>query len=237
MAQLESYQRGVPQQGSKFAVELKHVKKSYGEGERTQEVYTDLHFQLLHGTFVAATGPIGCGKTTLVNIFAGLEKPSSGSVVVHGQDITQLEEDEMAAFRAKYIGVVPQVQTLIPELTAYENVELPLKFAGADKEARRRMVEAVLDRVGITGEVDRIVGTLSVGERQMVSVARALVNNPPILLLDEPTEALDPLMSDVVLSLLRGDNLTAGKTIFVTTHDRRVTDLSKRTLRLKKKIP
>jgi ABC-type lipoprotein export system ATPase subunit len=143
----------------------------------------------------------------------------------------------MAAFRAKTIGLVPQVQTLIPELTAYENVELPLRFAKVDKETRLRKVESVLDRVGIGGDSDRIVSTLSVGERQMVSFARALVNDPPILLLDEPTESLDPLMSEVILGFLRGDNLTSGKTIFVTTHDKRVTELAKRTLRIRKKIP
>jgi len=148
-----------------------------------------------------------------------------------------MSEKEMSLFRTKTVGLVPQTQTLIPELTAYENVELPLRFAGVEKEAREQRVDLVLDRVGITEDIERVVGTMSVGERQMVSVARALVNDPPILLMDEPTEALDPLMSDVLLGLLRGDNLTRGKTIFVTTHDRRVIESAKRTFRVKKKIP
>jgi len=214
-------------------VEMRHVKMSRGD----HEVYSDLHFQLLHGTFVAAVGPIGCGKTTLINLFAGLDRPTDGEVVVEGQEIAKMSEKEMSLFRTKTVGLVPQTQTLIPELTAYENVELPLRFAGVEKEAREQRVDLVLDRVGITEDIERVVGTMSVGERQMVSVARALVNDPPILLMDEPTEALDPLMSDVLLGLLRGDNLTRGKTIFVTTHDRRVIESAKRTFRVKKKIP
>jgi ABC-type lipoprotein export system ATPase subunit len=237
MAQLEIFQREQDQrQRGKFAVEVKHVGKAFGPNA-AHEVYSDLHFQLLHGTFVAAVGPIGCGKTTLVNMFAGLERPTSGSITVQGQDITSLDDDEMGAFRAKTIGLVPQVQTLIPELTVYENVELPLRLTGLERETRSRKVESVFERIGIGGDFDRVVRTLSVGERQMVSFARALVNDPPILLLDEPTEALDPLMSEVILGLLRGDNLTSGKTIFVTTHDRRVMELARRTLRIKKRIP
>jgi len=116
-------------------------------------------------------------------------------------------------------------------------VELPLHFAKIDQENRQRKVDYVLEKVGIRGESRRIVSTLSVGEKQMVSFARAMVNDPPILLLDEPTESLDPLMAEVILGLLRGDNLTLGKTIFVTTHDRRVTELARKTLRVKKKIP
>lgn len=234
MAQLGLFQNGIVQEKRpSFAVELKHVKKSF----QGSEVYTDLHFQLLHGTFVALVGPIGSGKTTMINMFAGIERPDAGSIIVEGRDITQMDEDELAAYRTSAIGLVPQAQTLIPDLTACENVELPLELAGIDEDARRRKVDAVLQRVGIARDGGRVVRTLSVGERQMVSFARALVNDPPILLLDEPTEALDPLMSEVVLGLLRGDNLTKGKTIFVTTHDKRVTDLARRTLRVKPKIP
>ena len=148
-----------------------------------------------------------------------------------------MDDDTLAAYRAKMIGLFPQDQTLIPELTVYQNVELPLMFAKVPRDDRRKRVDEVLDRVGVKGEAERVSGTLSVGERQMVSFARALVNDPPILLLDEPTEALDPLMAEMVLGLLRGDNLTAGKTIFVTTHDNRVARLARRTLNVRKKIP
>ena len=235
MAQIASLLQPRQNLHDRYAIELKHVRKSFGE--EGGEVYSDLHFQLLRGTFVAFVGPIGCGKTTLINLFAGLDRPTDGTIFVQGEDITRMDDDSLAAYRGKNIGLVPQVQTLIPELTVYENVELPLHFRGVDRDDRRRRVDEVLEKVGVKGEAKRVVGTMSVGEKQMVSFARALVSDPPILLLDEPTEALDPLMSEVLLGILRGDNMTAGKTIFVTTHDRRVTDLAKRTLRANKKIP
>jgi putative ABC transport system ATP-binding protein len=224
----------VPPAGDgRFSVEVKHVSKSYGE----KEVYADLHFQLLRGTFVALAGPIGSGKTTLINMFAGIERPTSGSVTVMGRDLSAMDDDQLAAFRARTIGLVPQSQTLIPELTTYENVELPLRFLKVDRDVMRKKTEAAMEKIGIREDANKTVGTMSVGEKQMVSFARALVNDPPILLLDEPTEALDPLMAEVVLGILRGDNMTDGRTIFVTTHDKRITDLARRTLRVGKKIP
>ena len=233
MAQLAE-QRPVPPAGDgRFSVEVKHVSKSYGE----KEVYADLHFQLLRGTFVALAGPIGSGKTTLINMFAGIERPTSGSVTVMGRDLSAMDDDQLAAFRARTIGLVPQSQTLIPELTTYENVERPLRFLKVDRDVMRKKTEAAMEKIGIREDANKTVGTMSVGEKQMVSFARALVNDPPILLLDEPTEALDPLMAEVVLGILRGDNMTDGRTIFVTTHDKRITDLARRTLRVGKKIP
>jgi putative ABC transport system ATP-binding protein len=233
LAQLASLKTSQNPSQDRFSIEVKHVKKSYGD----TEVYTDLHFQLLKGTFVALVGPIGSGKTTMINLFAGLERPTSGSIVVMGTETDKLDDDSLAAFRARTIGLVPQTHSLIPELSVYENVGLPLSFLKVDKETRRRKAEAAMARVGIAREAKRAVETLSVGERQMVSFARALVNDPPILLLDEPTESLDPLMAEVVLGLLRGDNMTKGRTVFVTTHDKRVSELARKTLRVGKKIP
>ncbi|MDG6917271.1 MAG: ABC transporter ATP-binding protein [Nitrososphaerota archaeon] len=222
-----------PAGDGRFSVEVKHVSKSYGD----KEIYADLHFQLLRGTFVALAGPIGSGKTTLINMFAGIERPTSGSITVMGRDLSTMDDDQLAAFRARTIGLVPQSQTLIPELTTYENVELPLNFLKVDRDTRRKKAEAAMEKIGVREDANKTVGTMSVGEKQMVSFARALVNDPPILLLDEPTEALDPLMAEVVLGILRGDNMTDGRTIFVTTHDKRITDLARRTLRVGKKIP
>ncbi len=233
MAQLAELRTPEAKPSERFSVEVKHVSKSYGE----REIYTDLHFQLLRGTFVALAGPIGSGKTTLINMFAGIERPTSGSITVMGKDYSTMDDDELTAFRARNIGLVPQSQTLIPELTTYENVELPLHFLKVDRDTRRKRAEAAMEKIGIREDAKKTVGTMSVGERQMVSFARALVNDPPILLLDEPTEALDPLMAEVVLGILRGDNMTDGRTMFVTTHDKRITDLARRTLRVGKKIP
>jgi putative ABC transport system ATP-binding protein len=225
---------GMPR--SRHAVEARHVSKVY-QGPKENEVYTDLSLQILRGDFVVLLGPVGSGKTTLLNLLAGLERPTSGSITIDGTDITYLRDDQVTAFRAETIGLVPQVQNLVDHLSVYSNVELPLHFLGIKKDERRDKVDRVLERIGLGGDEDRVVGTLSVGEKQLVAIARALVHDPPVILLDEPTEALDPLISEVVFEFLKGDNMTKGKTVVAATHDKRLVELARKTVRLRKKLP
>lgn len=240
MGQVELVQRAADYQPAvwtaKNAIETEHLRKVFSEpGPR--EVFADVNLQIEQGEFIAALGPVGSGKTTLINLIAGLNRPSSGSIYIHGIETTRLSENALADLRATKLGIVPQVQNVLDELTVYENVELPLFFLKLNRGSRASRVAQVLDRMGISSEADREVAGLSVGERQMVAIARALAPDPSILLMDEPTESLDPLISEVILELLRGDNLTKGKTIFVTTHDRKIINLAGRTIRVKKKIP
>ena len=221
---------------AKNAVETEHLRKVFSNPQ-PREVFADVDLEIQQGEFVAALGPVGSGKTTLINLIAGLDRPTSGSIYIHGIETTRLSENDLASLRAAKLGLVPQVQNLLDELTVYENVELPLFFLKLNRESRASRVAQVLDRMGISSEAHREVSELSVGERQMVSIARALAPDPSTILMDEPTESLDPLISEVILELLRGDNLTNGKTIFVATHDRKIINLASRTVRVKKRMP
>ncbi|GEM_PF-1298810 len=238
MGQVELVQRAATPTvwKAKNAIETEHVTKVFSEPHH-REVFVDISLQIEQGEFVAALGPVGSGKTTLINLISGLDRPSSGSIYINGIETTRLSENALASIRAAKLGIVPQVQNLLDELTVYENVELPLLFLKLNGESRASRVAQVLDRMGISSEADREVSGLSVGEKQMVAIARALAPDSSIILMDEPTESLDPLISEVILELLRGDNLTKGKTIFVATHDRKIINLASRTIRVKKKIP
>lgn len=220
---------------SAYAIEVEHVKKVYAN-PAAREVFTDVSVRVKRGEFVTIFGPIGCGKTTLTNLISGLDRPTSGSVRIQGVETTNLAEDASASIRVRNIGLVSQVQNLLDELTVFENVELPLIFLGVDKKSRISRVSQLLDRMGISSDADRKARELSVGEKQMVTIGRALAPDPPIMLMDEPTESLDPLIAEVILGLLRGDNLTKGKTIFVATHDKKVMNLANRALRVQKKM-
>ena len=219
-----------------YAIELEHIRKVYTGHQSSREVFTDVSLCATRGEFIAILGPVGCGKTTLVNMIAGVDRPTSGSVRVQGVETTRLSDDEVADLRASCIGMVPQVQNLLDDLTVSENVEVPLYFLRLDRKSRSVRVEETLRRMGLESDAARNVGALSVGERQMVAISRALVSDPPILIMDEPTESLDPVMSDMILELLRGDNMTRGRTLFVTTHDKKLSSAASRTIRLKKKI-
>lgn len=226
-----------PARRAPAAVLMRYVSKSYQSGSDVLTVFESVNLEVREGEFVAAVGPIGSGKTTLLNLIAELERPDAGVIYIHGIEITALSGGQLTEFRARKFGIVPQVQNLVPQLTVRENVELPLFFRGVKRADRERLATVTLERLGVAGAAQRSVATLSVGEKQMVAVARALVADPPILLMDEPTECLDPLMSDLLLSFLRGDNMLRGKTIFVATHDRKVMELAHKIIHMKKRIP
>jgi len=217
------------------AVQLSHVSKSYGP-QRQSEVFTDVSLRVRRGEFVAITGPVGCGKTTLIRLISGLERPDNGSVSVLGFELSRASERDIASLRSSRIGIVPQAQSLVDGFTVAQNVELPFFLAGAGREKRSRAVEKVLESLGMAPEAGRLVGELSVGERQLVSVARAIVTDPELILMDEPTESLDPLVAELILGLMRGDSMLRGKTVIMATHDRKVTELAGRTVRVAKKF-
>jgi len=216
--------------------QLTHVRKVFLEPKR-REVFTDINMRVKRGEFVALAGPVGSGKTTLVNLLAGLERASSGSIQVLGKETTRLSGRELTALRLASLGLVPQVQNLMQEFTVSQNVELPLFFLGeGERESRLSRVQEVLVLMGINADAERRVADLSVGEKQLVSIARAIVKDPPLLVMDEPTESLDPLVSEVILEMLHGDNALRAKTLIIATHDKRIIELATRTVRMSAKI-
>jgi len=216
--------------------QLTHVSKVFLEPKR-REVFTDINMRVKRGEFVALAGPVGSGKTTLVNLLAGLERASSGSIQVLGKETTRLSARELTALRLASLGLVPQVQNLMQEFTVSQNVELPLFFLGeGERESRLSRVQEVLALMGINADAERKVADLSVGEKQLVSIARAMVKDPPLLVMDEPTESLDPLVSELILEMLRGDNALRAKTLIIATHDKRIIELATRTVRMNAKI-
>lgn len=217
-------------------IQMKHVQKIYN-GSNQHVIFQNLNIEIKSGEFVAVIGPIGCGKTTLINLIAGFERPNSGNIFLDGIDITKLNDAQLADLRATKIGIVHQVQKLFPELTVLQNVEMPLLLRGIKNEERKAKAMDILNRLGMSGQKDKKASTLSVGERQMVCIARALVFNPPLILMDEPTEMLDPVIRELVLSFIRGDNLIRGKTILIATHDQKIMEMADRIIRVKKTIP
>ncbi len=226
-------QEGKAAQQAGGAVNLQHVSKVF-TGPQPKEVFNNFNLHIEDSQFVALVGPVGSGKTTLLSLIAGLLRPTTGHIYVQGVDITALSEPSLSEIRSGTVSLVPQVQTLFEELTVYENIELPLIFQRLGGAERRFRVEQNLERMGISSDADRKVIGLSVGERQIVAISRALSQDLPILLMDEPTESLDPLISELVLEALRGDNLTKGKTIIAATHDKKMMELAGKTVRMRK---
>ena len=205
-------------------VEVAHVTKSYHRGMRPIPVLTDITFHIQPGEFLALMGPSGSGKSTLLNLIAGIDRPDSGSITVDGVDITTLSEVELAAWRANHVGFIFQFYNLIPVLTAFENVELPLLLTGLSRSERHAHVEVALKVVNLESRVDHYPSQLSGGEQQRVAIARAVVTDPTILVADEPTGDLDRASAEDVLRLMDRLNVESGKTIIMVTHDPRAAE-------------
>jgi putative ABC transport system ATP-binding protein len=198
-------------------IELKAVSKTVMSGSEPLTILHPLTMRIPRGQFVAIVGPSGSGKSTLLGLIAGLDSPTAGSIVIDGVDITRLSEDALARLRGEKIGFVFQFFHLIPSLTAFENVSVPMEIAGAADAARR--ARALLEEVGLSGRSHHYPAQLSGGEQQRVALARALANDPPIVLADEPTGNLDTANGRHILELLRGIHKSRGTTLVLVTHD------------------
>ena len=200
-------------------VQVRGVSKSYRRDSMAIPVLRDISLDVPEGEFLGLMGPSGSGKTTLLNLIAGIDRPDAGSVAVAGTDVTRLSESEAARWRATHIGFVFQFYNLLPVLTAFENVELPLLLAPLSKAERKKHVETALTLVGLADRMRHYPRQLSGGQEQRVAIARAIATDPTILVADEPTGDLDRKSAEEVLTLLERLNKEFKKTIVMVTHD------------------
>lgn len=206
-------------EGAKSVVSLKNVAKSFARGDESIAVLQGLNLEIAEGSFEALMGPSGSGKSTLLNLIAGLDKATSGDVVVAGKNLTTMSDAQLASFRASHIGFIFQSYNLMPVLTAVENVELPLLLTKLPKAERRKRAQTALKIVGLESRMDHYPRQLSGGQEQRVAIARAIVNDPRILVADEPTGDLDRKSADEILALLVTLSKDMNKTIIMVTHD------------------
>ncbi len=200
-------------------VQIAHLYKSYRRGSQELPVLQDISLNIAAGEFLALMGPSGSGKTTLLNLIAGLDRPDKGDLMVQGLDLAGLTEAQLAAWRARAVGFVFQFYHLIPVLTAFENVELPLLLTPLSRRERRDHVELVLELVGLSDRLHHYPAQLSGGQQQRVAIARALVTDPALIAADEPTGDLDRQSAGEILDLLGQLNQQFQKTIIIVTHD------------------
>jgi putative ABC transport system ATP-binding protein len=202
-------------------VKIRNLFKSYRRGDQILPVLNDIDLDIDEGEFLALMGPSGSGKTTLLNLIAGIDRADSGVIQVGGIDITSLSETDLAQWRASNVGFIFQFYNLIPVLTAFENVELPLLLTSLSKRERREHVEVALNLVNLQDRMDHYPGQLSGGQQQRVAIARAVVTDPTILVADEPTGDLDRISAEEILGLMERLVYELGKTIIMVTHDPR----------------
>lgn len=210
------------------------LSRSYQKGDTTIRPLDGLDLEIQSGDFLALMGPSGSGKTTLLNLIAGIDSPTEGSLSVDGIDISTLSRNQLAVWRSTHVGYVFQLYNLVPVLTAYENVELPLLLHKISRAQRHQRVMTALDHVGVEDRSDHFPRQLSGGQEQRVAIARAIVTDPGIIVADEPTGDLDGASAHSVMELLQSLNQDMGKTIIMVTHDPKTTQYARRTLYLEK---
>jgi putative ABC transport system ATP-binding protein len=215
-------------------IQVNDVSKSYWRNNLEIPVLHNLTLSVEEGEFLALMGPSGSGKTTLLNLIAGIDRPSKGELIVAGTDIAKLNESALAKWRSSSIGFVFQFYNLIPVLTAYENVELPLLLTKLSKTEKRQHVESALNIVGLGDRMGHYPKQLSGGQEQRVAIARAIVTDPVILVADEPTGDLDKTSAQEILTLISRLNKEFKKTIVMVTHDQHAADKASRLLHLDK---
>ena len=215
-------------------IKVDHVTKSYRRDSIEIPVLLDISIDVPTGEFLALMGPSGSGKTTLLNLIAGIDRPNAGKVVVNGTDIALLGESELARWRARHVGFIFQFYNLLPVLTAFENVELPLLLTGLSRKEKREHVDAALNLVGLGDRIHHYPKQLSGGQEQRVAIARAIVTDPTILVADEPTGDLDKVSAGEIMDLLDRLNKEFKKTIVMVTHDPRAAEKAHKAMHLDK---
>ena len=215
-------------------VSIRSLSKKYRRGEQDIPVLVDINLDIPRGDFVALMGPSGSGKSTLLNLIAGIDKPTAGTIVVDGVDIAQLSEGQLARWRSTQVGFIFQFYNLMPVLSAFENVELPLLLTPLSRSERRAHVGAALELVALTDRADHYPNELSGGQQQRVAIARALISDPAMIVADEPTGDLDRTTGEEILSLLDRLNRELAKTIIMVTHDPKAAARARRIVHLEK---
>nr|WP_183634941.1 ABC transporter ATP-binding protein [Niveibacterium umoris] len=217
-------------------ISVREVYKAYRRGSQTIPVLDGISLDIAAGEFLALMGPSGSGKSTLLNLIAGIDSIDGGSLKVDGVEIGELSERQLADWRAEHVGFIFQFYNLMPVLTAYENVELPLMLTSLSRAARRAHVETALEMVGLSDRMDHYPSELSGGQQQRVAIARALITDPTVIVADEPTGDLDRESATEILHLLQGLNRDTGKTIVMVTHDQRAAEHAQAIMHLEKGV-
>jgi len=215
-------------------IECRHLTRSYRKGSATITPLENLDLMVEAGDFLALMGPSGSGKTTLLNLIAGIDRPTSGTLVIDGREVSAMSRSQLARWRSEYVGYVFQLYNLVPVLTAYENVELPLLLHKMPAQRRHLRVCEALEQVGLSDRYEHFPRQLSGGQEQRVAIARAIVGDPKIIVADEPTGDLDAEAALGVMQLLQQLNGELGKTLIIVTHDPKTAAYAGTTLHLEK---